>query len=166
MFDSATWALERARAGLDLFQVTQLGRDAAAGDRENGIGEGSRSASSTRLARAIPLAAIPSGGLDAKTQRWPRSRFEDVSESSGVDALLPGLWLYALLSGRGVKRGRAAVVAGLALWVLSAVYAAIYFSAGFPRVMPEAVIWWPVAWALIEYPLAIFVGALILRKPK
>ena len=77
-----------------------------------------------------------------------------------------GLWLYALLAGRGVKRGRAAVVAGLALWVLSAVYAAIYFSAGFPRVMPEAVIWWPVAWALVEYPLAIFVGALILRKPK
>ncbi len=77
-----------------------------------------------------------------------------------------GLWLYALLSARGVKRGRAAVVAGLALWVLSAVYAAIYFSAGFPRVMPEAVVWWPVAWALVEYPLAIFVGALTLRKPR
>ena len=77
-----------------------------------------------------------------------------------------GLWLYALLSARGVKRGRAAIVAGLALWVLSAVYAAIYLSAGLPNVMPSSVVWWPVAWEVVEYPLAIFVGALTLRKPK
>jgi hypothetical protein len=77
-----------------------------------------------------------------------------------------GLWLLALLTARGVTRGRAAVVAGLALWVLSAVYSAIYLSAGFPNVMPDEVVWWPVAWQLVEYPLAIFVGALTLRKPK
>jgi hypothetical protein len=77
-----------------------------------------------------------------------------------------GLWLYALLSWRGVKRGRAAIVAGLALWVLSAVYSAIYFHAGFANVMPAEVVWWPVAWELVEYPLAIFAGALTLRKVK
>jgi hypothetical protein len=77
-----------------------------------------------------------------------------------------GLWLCALLLGRGVKRGRAAIVAGLAIWVLSAVYSAIYFGAGFPSVMPAGVVWWPVAWALVEYPLAIFVGALTLPKKK
>lgn len=74
-----------------------------------------------------------------------------------------GLWLYALLSAQRVKRGRAAIVAGLAIWLLSAVYAAIYFGAGFPNVLPAAVVWWPVAWELVEYPLAIFVGALAYR---
>jgi hypothetical protein len=71
-----------------------------------------------------------------------------------------GVWLYALLVGRGMARGGGAVVAGLALWVLSAVYAAIYFGSGFPNVMPAAVVWWPVAWEVVEYPLAIFIGAL------
>jgi hypothetical protein len=74
-----------------------------------------------------------------------------------------GVWLYALLAMRGVTRGRAAIVAGLALWVLSAVYAAVYFSAGFPGVMPANVIWLPVVWALVEFPLAIFVGALVCK---
>jgi len=74
-----------------------------------------------------------------------------------------GLWLYALLSARGVTRGRAAIVAGLALWVLSAVYSAIYFGAGFPNVLPATVVWWPVVWEVVEYPLAIFVGALVHR---
>jgi hypothetical protein len=49
---------------------------------------------------------------------------------------------------------------------LSAVYSAIYFGAGFPSVMPAGIVWWPVAWALVEYPLAIFVGALTLPKKK
>jgi len=79
---------------------------------------------------------------------------------------LVGLWLYALLSARGVTRGRAAIVAGLALWVLSAVYAAIYFGAGFPNVMPAGVIWFPVVWEVVEFPLAIFVGALVCRPTK
>jgi hypothetical protein len=74
-----------------------------------------------------------------------------------------GLWLYALLAMRGVTRGRAAIVAGLTLWVLSAVYAAVYFGSGFPGVMPANVIWWPVAWELVEFPLAIFVGSLVCK---
>jgi hypothetical protein len=74
-----------------------------------------------------------------------------------------GIWLYVLLAMRGVKRGRAAIVAGLTLWVLSAVYAAVYFSAGFPGVMPAGVIWWPVVWADIEFPLAIYIGSLLIK---
>jgi hypothetical protein len=74
-----------------------------------------------------------------------------------------GIWLYVLLAMRGVTRGRAAIVAGLTLWVLSAVYAAVYFSAGFPGVMPAGVIWLPVVWGLVEFPLAIFVGALVCK---
>ncbi len=79
---------------------------------------------------------------------------------------LVGLWLYALLAARGVTRGRAAIVAGLALWILSAVYAAIYFGAGFPGVLAASVVWWPVAWEAVEFPLAIFVGALVFRPTK
>jgi hypothetical protein len=79
---------------------------------------------------------------------------------------LVGVWLYALLSSRGVTRGRAAIVAGLTLWILSAVYAAIYFSAGFPDVMPAGVIWWPVVWELVEFPLAVFIGALVCPAQK
>jgi hypothetical protein len=77
-----------------------------------------------------------------------------------------GIWLVALLSAQRVTRGRAAIVAGLAVWVLSAVYAAVYFSAGFPNVMPGDVIWWPVLWEVVEYPLAIFVGALVWRPTR
>lgn len=99
---------------------------------------------------------------------------DGVSSAAGLTMLLGitfvqgvvGLWLVALLLGRGVTRGRAAVVAGLALWVLSAVYSAIYFSAGFPNVMPSAVLWWPVVWEIVEFPLAIFVGALTYRDAK
>ena len=71
---------------------------------------------------------------------------------------LVGLWLYALLSARGVTRARALrSLAGFVLWVTSAVYSAVYFGAGFPGVMPAAVIWWPVVWGAVEFPLAIFV---------
>ena len=75
-----------------------------------------------------------------------------------------GVWLGALLAARGTGRGAAAIAAGLVLWVLSAVYAAIYFGAGLPNVMPAGVVWWPVAWEVVEYPLAIFVGALAYRQ--
>jgi len=76
-----------------------------------------------------------------------------------------GVWLYGLLAARGTSRATAAIAAGLVLWLLSAVYAATYFGAGFPNVMPARVIWWPVGWEAVEYPLAIFVGALLYPRP-
>ena len=77
-----------------------------------------------------------------------------------------GLWLVALLMSRPMSRGAAAVIAGLVLWVLSAVYAAIYVAAAYPSVLPDRVVWLPVGWDLIEYPLAIFVGALAYRTTR
>jgi hypothetical protein len=77
-----------------------------------------------------------------------------------------GIWLYGLLRAKGRARGAAAIVAGLALWLLSAVYAAIYLGSGLPNLMPAAVVWWPVVWGAVEYPLAIFVGALAYREPR
>jgi hypothetical protein len=75
-----------------------------------------------------------------------------------------GVWLYASLLPRLKARGARAIVAGFVLWVLSALYSAIYLGAGLPSLMPIGVVWWPVAWAAVEYPLAIFVGSLAYRS--
>jgi len=74
---------------------------------------------------------------------------------------LVGMWLYA---GRRARGPAAAAITGLALWVLSALYSAIYFHAGFPGVLPNDVVWWPVAWGLIEYSLAMVAGAAMYRE--
>jgi len=74
-----------------------------------------------------------------------------------------GIMLVALLMSRGATRLVAAVLAGLALWASSGVYSAVYLGAGLPNVMPANVVWWPVVWELVEYPLAIFIGAFALR---
>jgi hypothetical protein len=68
-----------------------------------------------------------------------------------------GVWLH-------VATRIPSVVIGLALWFLSAAYSATYIYAGFPGVMPDAVVWWPVAWELIQYPLAIWIGGLVLEE--
>ena len=77
-----------------------------------------------------------------------------------------GLWLVALLVSRPMTRVAAAVSAGLVLWVLSGVYAAVYLGAGLPNVLPDRVVWLPVVWELVEYPLGIFVGALAYRPAR
>jgi hypothetical protein len=114
------------------------------------------------LAAATEEAMAALGRTDATSSPLGLSLLIGITFVQG----LVGLWLYALLSGRGVTRGRAAVVAGLALWLLSGVYAAIYFGAGFPGVLAARVVWLPVAWELVEYPLAIFVGALLCRPKR
>ena len=104
-------------------------------------------------------AAITALGRDPA---GPNSGLASLVGITFVQGLL-GLWLVALLMSRPMSRGAAAVIAGLLLWVLSAVYAATYVAAGFPGLLPDRVVWLPVAWDLIEYPLAIFVGALAYR---
>lgn len=69
------------------------------------------------------------------------------------------VWLYTLLRPHlGSRVGTAACV-GLAGWLLSSVYAAVYLSSGFPGILPANLAWVPVAWQLVEYPLAVMVGA-------
>ncbi len=67
---------------------------------------------------------------------------------------ITGVWLHATTQ-------IPSVMIGLALWFLSAAYSATYIYAGFPGIMPDAVVWWPVAWELIQYPLAIWLGGLV-----
>jgi hypothetical protein len=68
-----------------------------------------------------------------------------------------GVWLH-------VATKLPSVVIGLALWFLSAAYSATYVYAGFPGLLPDEVVWWPVAWELVEYPLAIVVGSLLVKE--
>jgi hypothetical protein len=96
------------------------------------------------------------------------------SSAAGLTALIGitfiqgvlGIWLYALLSQQGMARVPAAVTAGLTVWVLSAVYAAVYLGAGFPNLLPAPLVWLPVIWDLVEFPLAIYIGALVYREPR
>lgn len=108
---------------------------------------------------------------DAMTQAMATLGRNEGSSAGGLATLIGitfaqgvvGIWLCALLLARGIPRATAALAAGVVLWVLSAVYAAIYLSAGLPNLMPATVVWWPVVWGAVEYPLAIFVGALAYR---
>ncbi|MEP6960494.1 MAG: hypothetical protein ABI995_00340 [Acidobacteriota bacterium] len=72
-----------------------------------------------------------------------------------------GMWLYAAIGGRA--RRHAALIVGNVLWFLSAAYAAIYLDAGFPGVFPANVVWWPVIWGWVEFPLAMLAGAAVYR---
>ena len=77
---------------------------------------------------------------------------------------LVGMWLYAACWGRYKSKTLAAVSIGTVVWLLSAVYSATYLYAGLPKVLPDGVVWWPVAWEWIEYPLAMIVGASVIAK--
>ena len=98
----------------------------------------------------------------------------DASSAAGLTALIGitfiqgvlGVWLYAMLSQQGLARVPAAMSAGLTVWVLSAVYAGIYLGAGFPNLLPAMLVWLPVIWDLVEFPLAIFLGALVYRESR
>jgi hypothetical protein len=80
-----------------------------------------------------------------------------------VQALL-GMLLYAAVLPRWQPGTFTAIRVGLILWTLSAVYAAVYLYAGLPGVFPNDIVWWPVAAGLIEYPVAIRVGAFVYGK--
>lgn len=68
-------------------------------------------------------------------------------------------WLYAVVRPFFGTRPKTAVCVGLVGWLLSSVYAAVYLHSGFPGIFPHNLVWVPVAWQLIEYPLATLAGA-------
>ena len=68
-------------------------------------------------------------------------------------------WLYAVTRVRFDSRFTTAASAGLAAWFLSSVYAAVYLHAGLPGIFPHNIVWVPVAWQLLEYPLATLAAA-------
>ena len=77
---------------------------------------------------------------------------------------LVGLLLYAAVQPRWKAGMGTAIRVGLILWMLSAVYSAIYLSAGFSGLIPLGVTWGPVAWELVLYPLAVTAGSFIYKE--
>jgi hypothetical protein len=77
---------------------------------------------------------------------------------------LLGMLLYVAVQPRWKAGVGTAIRVGLILWILSAVYSAIYLSAGFPGLIPLGVSWGPVAWELVLYPLAVAAGSFIYKE--
>ena len=73
------------------------------------------------------------------------------------------VWTYAAIRPRfGVGPGTA-LVAGLAVWAMSYLYAGVYVHAGVV-ILPPKLTWLPVAWSLVEVPLATLAGAWLYRE--
>ena len=70
-------------------------------------------------------------------------------------------WLYAMIRPRLGSRFAAAACAGLAAWLFSSLYSAVYLHSGLSGLFPLDIVWVPVAWELIEYPLAALAAAAI-----
>jgi hypothetical protein len=75
-----------------------------------------------------------------------------------------GVWLYAAIRPRLGAGPRTAAAAGMVIWALSALYAAVYLQSGFSGIFPADIVWIPVAWELAEYPLAVVAGAALYRE--
>lgn len=75
-----------------------------------------------------------------------------------------GVWLYAVMIPRFTPGFGSGLFAGLVVWFLSAVYAGIYLHAGLAGLLPVNVVWLPVAWEFVEYPLAIAIGAALYKE--
>jgi|307.fasta_scaffold104473_2 hypothetical protein len=80
-----------------------------------------------------------------------------------VQGLL-GIVLYATVRPKWGSGIATATWVGLILWVLSGLYSAIYLSSGFPGVFSASLIWGPVAFELVLYPLAIAVGSTVYER--
>lgn len=74
------------------------------------------------------------------------------------------VWLYAAIRPRFGPGVKTALCAGLAVWVLAHLWSGVYLSAGFAGLVTPKLAWTPVAWGLVEAPLATIVGAWLYRE--
>ena len=77
---------------------------------------------------------------------------------------IAAVWLYAAIRPRYGPGPGTAIRAGLTVWFFSAVYAGVYLHAGFAGIFPSNVVWPPVGWELVEFPLATLAGAAIYKE--
>jgi hypothetical protein len=75
-----------------------------------------------------------------------------------------GVWLYAAIRPRYGPGPRAAIYAGIAVWLLAHLWSGVYLGAGFSGLITPKLAWLPVPWGLIEAPLGTLVGAWLYRE--
>lgn len=73
------------------------------------------------------------------------------------------VWTYAAIRPRFGAGPKTALCAGLAVWAMSYLYSAVYVDAGI-GVLPPKLTWLPVAWGLVEIPVATLLGAWVYRE--
>jgi hypothetical protein len=73
------------------------------------------------------------------------------------------VWTYAAIRPRFGAGPKTALCAGLAVWAMSYLYAAVYIDAGIV-VWPSKLTWLPAAWGLVEIPVATLLGAWVYRE--
>jgi len=76
---------------------------------------------------------------------------------------LLAVWTYAAIRPRYGAGPKTAVCAGLAVWAMSYLYAAVYVHAGIV-VYPAKLTWLPVLWSLFEVPIATLAGAWLYKE--
>jgi hypothetical protein len=74
------------------------------------------------------------------------------------------VWLYAAIRPRYGPGPRAAIYAGIAVWLLAHLWSGVYLGAGFTGLITPRLAWIPVPWGLIEAPLGTLVGAWLYRE--
>jgi hypothetical protein len=77
---------------------------------------------------------------------------------------IAGVWLYAAILPRYGQSSKTAVIAGLAVWVLAHLWSGVYIGAGLTGLVPPKLAYLPIAWGLIEAPVAVWVGALLYKE--
>jgi len=73
------------------------------------------------------------------------------------------VWTYAAIRPRFGAGPKTALCAGLAVWAMSYLYAGVYIDAGIV-VVPPKLTWLPVAWGLVEIPVATLLGAWVYKE--
>jgi hypothetical protein len=73
------------------------------------------------------------------------------------------VWTYAAIRPRFGPGPKTAIIAGLAVWAMSYFYAAVYVYAAIV-IYPIKLTWFPVAWSLIEVPIATMAGAWLYKE--
>ena len=77
---------------------------------------------------------------------------------------IASIWIYASIRPRYGPGPRTAVLAGLAVWICAHLFAGAYLGAGFAGIIPPRLAWVPVAWGLVEAPIATIIGAWFYRE--
>jgi len=74
------------------------------------------------------------------------------------------VWLYAAIRPRFGAGPRTAMIAGVIVWLLAHLWSGVYLGAGYAGLIPPKLAWLPVAWGLLEAPLATLAGAALYKE--